>query len=97
MSLSILYANGEVQAVQLFVWDGVKPVLWDGAITGGSGFQIPQSDAIYLAQPDATHDVFTYKLSGVTVGTVTVTYTGTRKDPRRSRVGARGSEASFAF
>lgn len=75
MALSILYANGEVQAVQLYVWDGTKPVLWDGSGTGSSGFAIPASDAIYLAQPNTTHDVFTYKLAGVTVGTLTVTYT----------------------
>lgn len=35
-NLAIFYPNGEVEAVQLFVWDGSKPVLWDGEVTVGA-------------------------------------------------------------
>src|SRR6516162_2263862 len=31
--LDILYPNGQVEAVQVFVWDGAKPILWDGSVT----------------------------------------------------------------
>ncbi len=31
--IHIFYPNGGTSAVQLYVWDGSKPVLWDGAVT----------------------------------------------------------------
>lgn len=31
--ITIFYPNGGNQAVQMYVWDGVKPILWTGSVT----------------------------------------------------------------
>jgi hypothetical protein len=31
--LEIYYPNGFTQAVQMYIWDGLKPVLWDGTVS----------------------------------------------------------------
>lgn len=46
---------------------------------GAAGFQIPKSDAFYCSDPTANPEVYTYKLAGVTVGTLTVTYLDSTK------------------
>src|SRR5712675_2436886 len=31
--IKIFYPNGGTEAAQMYVWDGTKPVLWDGQVT----------------------------------------------------------------
>src|SRR5258706_7367914 len=31
--IKIFYPNGGTEAAQMYVWDGTKPVLWDGSVT----------------------------------------------------------------
>ena len=37
--LQILFPNGQVEAVQVYIWDvnTLQPIVWTGAVTGGGG------------------------------------------------------------
>ena len=52
----------------------------DGALRVSSGLIKVAYDSIYATYPTATTEVYTYKQSGSTVATVTVTYTTSTKD-----------------
>jgi hypothetical protein len=45
-----------------------------------AGFDIPVYDEIQATYPTTTTEVYTYKNGGVTVGTLTVTFTNSTKD-----------------
>lgn len=45
-----------------------------------AGLVIPKSDAVYATYPTPETEVYTFKLSGVTVGTVTVSFTDSTKN-----------------
>ncbi len=72
--LDIFFPNGQVEAVQMYVWDGTKPALWTGSTTPG-GLVIPRWDTCNVTQTSATVETYVFKLSAVTVSTVTITYT----------------------
>ena len=43
------------------------------------GYNLGEYDELQVTYPTATTEVFTYKLSTITIGTVTITYTATNK------------------
>ena len=51
-----------------------------------AGLAIPESDAVYATYPSSEVEVYTYKLSGVTVAIVTVTFSDSSKETLVSAV-----------
>jgi hypothetical protein len=47
--------------------------------SGTAGFSIPKSDAVYVAYPNSSTEIYTFKLLGVTVAIVTVLYSDSTK------------------
>ncbi len=54
--------------------------------TAFSGLAITKSDAVYATYPTTSSEVYTFKLAGVTVATVTVTYTDSTKEVLTSAI-----------
>lgn len=78
--LNIFFPNGQVEAVQMYVWDGVKPALWTGAITNG-GIVTGSYDYVSVVYASTT-DTYTFKTGGsggTLVATVVITYTDSTK------------------
>ena len=51
-----------------------------------AGLALPLADSIYAAYPDDHTEVYTYKLSGLTVATLTVVYSDSSKTVLTSAV-----------
>jgi len=51
-----------------------------GDLLGQAGIVIPVSDSVYATYPSDETEVYTYKLSGVTVAVITVTFTDYTKE-----------------
>src|SRR5215467_6728206 len=69
--LQILYPNGQVEAVQVYIWDvnTLQPIVWTGAVTGGGGGgggAVTIADGADVAQGTTTDAAW----SGSGVGTV---------------------------
>jgi hypothetical protein len=61
--------------------DGVEiDVASESTLKSIAGFNIPEFDEIIATYPNATTEVYTYKKSSVTVGTITVVFTTSSKD-----------------
>mgnify|MGYP007044124543 CR=1 FL=1 len=76
--LTIFYPNGQVEGVLLYVWDGTKPVVWDGSLSGALAplFITGATNATFTAVAAvSSKKIKIYSLSLMTTSATAVTIT----------------------